>query len=158
MEKKRAFLTQEGRERLINELEHLKGDKRRQIARDLAEARAHGDLSENAEYDAAKEAQALNEKKIAQLEESLAGARVIDEEAMPKDQALIGARVTVFDEDTGEEYDYILVAEEESDFDTGRISVDSPVGKALLGHKVGEEVDVQVPAGTITYVIRRISR
>lgn len=158
MQRKRTFLTKEGREKIIGELEQLKGEKRRQIAKDLAEARAHGDLSENAEYDAAKEAQAMNEKKISQLEETLAGARMVDENAIAKDQALVGATVKVSDMDTDDEYEYILVAEEESDLDTGRISIDSPVGQALLGHKVGEEVEVKVPAGTITYKILEISR
>lgn len=158
MQKRPVILTRQGREKIIEELEFLKGEKRRRIAKDLAEARAHGDLSENAEYDAAKEAQALNEKKINQLEGTLLNARVVDDEAMPKDQALIGATVKVRDEDLDEEFDYILVSEEESDFESGRISVDSPVGKALLGKKVGEEAEIKAPAGTIRYTITEISR
>ncbi len=158
MQKKRIILTREGREKIINELEFLKGEKRREIAKDLAEARAHGDLSENAEYDAAKESQAMNEKKISQLEETLISARVVNEKDMPKDQALIGARVKLAEEGTDEEFEYMLVSEEESDFDSGKISVDSPVGKALLGRKVGDEVEINVPAGVLRYKIIKISR
>ena len=156
--KKRVTLTREGRDKICKDLESLKGEKRREIARALAEARAHGDLSENAEYDAAKEAQAMNEKKIAQLEGTLIHARLIDDSAMPKDEALLGATVRVKDTDTEEEFDYMLVAEEESDLEQNKISVSSPVGKALLGHKVGAVVEIQVPAGVINYEIINISR
>ena len=151
-------LTREGRDKICKELDTLKGEKRREIAKALAEARAHGDLSENAEYDAAKEAQAMNEKRIAELEDTLARARIIDEKDIPKDEALLGATVTVKDTSSGEEFDYMLVSEEESDFMENKISVSSPVGKALLGHKVGDEVDIEVPAGTMTYTITRITR
>lgn len=158
MSKKRVTLTREGREKLCTELKSLKNEKRREIAKALAEARAHGDLSENAEYDAAKEAQAMNEKKIAQLEDTLMGAQIIDNEAIPKDQALLGAIVKVKDQASGEEYDYMLVAEEEADLDENKISVASPVGKAILGHKVGDIVEIQVPAGELLYEIIGIRR
>ena len=158
MGKGRVTLTREGREKLCRELEYLKGEKRREIAKALQEARAHGDLSENAEYDAAKESQAMNEKRISNLEETLAGARLIDDSAMPKDEALLGATVRVKDKSTGEEFDYMLVAEEESDFDLNKISSSSPVGKALLGHKVGDTVEVKVPAGILEYEIIKITR
>ena len=158
MVKGRVTLTREGRDKLVQELELLKGEKRREIAQQLAEARAHGVLSENAEYDAAKEARAHNEKRIAELEETLINAQIIDEGAMPKDEALLGAMVKVKDQSSGAEYDYVLVSEEESDFENDRISVSSPVGQALLGHKVGDVVDIQVPAGTIKYEIIEISR
>ena len=151
-------LTREGRDKICKELDTLKGEKRREIAKALAEARSHGDLSENAEYDAAKEAQAMNEKRIAELEDTLARARIIDEKDIPKDEALLGATVTVKDTSSGEEFDYMLVSEEESDFMENKISVSSPVGKALLGHKVGDEVRIEAPAGTMTYTITRITR
>lgn len=151
-------LTREGRDKIVNELERLKNQKRREIAKDLAEARAHGDLSENAEYDAAKEAQALNEKKIAELEDTLMRARIMDDSNIPKDEALLGAKVTVKDKATGERFSYMLVAEEEADFTEDKISVSSPVGKALLGHKAGEIVEIEVPAGITEYEILSIER
>ncbi|MBD3426241.1 MAG: transcription elongation factor GreA [Candidatus Omnitrophica bacterium] len=158
MSQGRITLTREGRDKLVKELEYLKGEKRREIAVQLAEARAHGDLSENAEYDAAKESQALNEKRIAELEETLIKAQIIDERAMPKDEALLGATVKVKDQSTGAQFDYVLVSEEESDFENDRISVSSPVGKALLGHRVGDVVEIAVPAGILKYEITEITR
>ncbi|MFH1665410.1 MAG: transcription elongation factor GreA [Candidatus Omnitrophota bacterium] len=152
------MLTREGREKLCKELELLKGEKRREIAKALAEARAMGDLSENAEYDAAKESQAMNERRINDLEETLMRARIIDDSAAPKDEALLGAIVRVKDQDTGEEFDYMLVSEEESDFDLNKISATSPVGKALLGHKVGDVVEIKAPVGGIKYEIVEIRR
>ena len=158
MKRKRVQLTREGRDKLCKELEFYKGEKRREISKALAEARAHGDLSESAEYDAAKEAQAANEKKIAELEVVLIHAQIIDDSMMSKDEALLGATVKVKDQNTGEEFDYMLVSEEESDFDLNKISISSPVGKALLGHKVGDIVDVNVPAGVLKYKIVNIAR
>lgn len=154
----RINLTVEGRIKLVKDLEFLKGEKRREIAVMLAEARAHGDLSENAEYDAAKEAQAMNEKRIGNLGATLINAQIIDESAMAKDEALLGATVTVKDLNSGDKYDYMLVSEEESDYDLDKISVSSPVGKALLGHKVSDVVQVKVPAGTLKYEIIKINR
>ncbi|MFH1412389.1 MAG: transcription elongation factor GreA [Candidatus Omnitrophota bacterium] len=151
-------LTRDGRDKICRDLENLKGPKRREIAVALAEARAHGDLSENSEYDAAKEAQAMNEKRIAHLEEVLMRARIIDDDKIAKDEALIGATVKVKDNNSGEEYNYVLVSEEEADFDEDRISISSPVGKALLGHRAGDIVEVRVPAGTLEYTILEISR
>ncbi|MBU0683193.1 MAG: transcription elongation factor GreA [Candidatus Omnitrophota bacterium] len=155
---KRIMLTREGRDKMCSELQFLKGEKRRENAKALAEARAHGDLSENAEYDAAKEAQAMNEKKIAELEDTLMRAQLIDNNAISKDEALVGATVKVKDCNTNESFDYTLVSEEESDFDLNKISVSSPVGKAILGHKVGEQVEIKVPAGVLVYEIIKISR
>ncbi len=154
----RIMLTREGYNSMQKDLVALKGPKRRQIAEDLAEARAQGDLSENAEYDAAKEAQAMNEKRIAEIENILSRAQLIDESAISKDEALLGATVRVKDLDANEEFDYMLVSEEESDFDLNKISITSPVGKALLGHRVGDEVQANVPAGDIRYEIVSISR
>ncbi len=158
MAKGKISLTRAGRDKIVKELEELKGEKRREIAKQLAEARAHGDLSENAEYDAAKEAQAMNEKRIAELEETLMRARIIDEDSVPKDQALLGATVRVKDLRGGQEFDYILVSEEEADFENDKISITSPVGGALLGHKVGDVVEIAVPAGALEYEIVKISR
>ena len=151
-------LTREGRDKLVSELELLKGAKRREVAKALSEARAHGDLSENAEYDAAKEAQAHNEKKISEIEDILIRARIMDESVIASDEALLGAKVKVIDKETSEEFVYMLVSEEESDFSENKISFTSPVGKALLGHKVGDIVEISVPAGTINYEITKISR
>jgi len=158
MAKGSAMLTREGRAKLCDELEILKGDKRREIAKDLSDARDHGDLSENAEYDAAKEAQASNEKRIAELEEILISARILDDSQMAKDEALIGAKVKVKDIKTNDVFDYMLVAEEESDFENNKISISSPVGRALMGHKVKDIVDINVPSGVLQYEIVEISR
>ena len=151
-------LTRVGRDKMCKKLESLKGQKRREIAAALSEARAHGDLSENAEYDAAKEAQAMNEKKISHIEDTLMRARIIDDESIPKDEALLGASVKVKDKTSGEICCYVLVSEEEADFEEDKISITSPVGKALLGHKIGDVVNMQVPAGTLEYKIIEITR
>lgn len=153
-----VYLTREGREKLIQELEYLKNTRRKEIAKQLASARAHGDLSENAEYDAAKEAQGFNEKRINDLEQKIAHARIIDEENMPKDEVLIGASVSLLDLDSGEQMQYTLVSEVEADFSRGKISVSSPVGEGLLGHKENETVEIKVPAGVLKYKILKISR
>ncbi len=151
------YLTREGYQKLAEELEHLKTVKRRQLAKAVGEARAHGDISENAEYDAAKDAQGLNEKKIAELGEKLANARIL-EDNMPKDEVLIGATVKLKDLDSGEEIDYTLVSELEADYSQNKISVTSPVGEGLLNHKENETVEIKIPAGTLKYKILKISR
>ena len=152
------YISREGYEDLVKELEYLKTKKRREISRDIEKARGHGDLSENAEYDAAKEAQGMNEKKIAELEEKLQRAEILDDTDMPKDEALLGATVKMKDMKTGEEISYSLVSEPEADYSSGKISVTSPVGKGLLGHKKNDIVEIQVPAGVIKYKILQISR
>jgi transcription elongation factor GreA len=154
-----AYLTPEGQKKLLDKLEHLKTVKRRQLSKEIGKARAHGDLSENAEYDAAKDAQALNEKKIAELEVQLANAQImVDDHRIPKNQALLGATVTLKDMDSGEKIEYSLVSELEADLSEGKISIDSPVGKGLLGHKKNEIVEIKIPAGTLKYKILKISR
>lgn len=158
MSKGSVYLTHEGFEKLRKELEYLQNVKRREISKAIAEARAHGDLSENAEYTYAKDAQALNEKKIAELEDKLSRAKLIDESAMATDQVLIGAKVRLKDLDSEEELEYALVSEEEADYSSGKISVTSPVGEALLGHKENEIVKIKVPAGTLRYKILKIAR
>lgn len=158
MSKGDVYLTHEGFEKLRKELEQLQNVKRRGISKAIAEARAHGDLSENAEYTYAKEAQALNEKKIAELEDKLSRAKLIDESAMSKDEILIGAKVKLKDLDSGEELEYVLISEEEADYSSGKISVTSPVGEALIGHKENDTVKIKVPAGTLRYKIIKITR
>ncbi len=151
------YLTQEGYEKFVNELEYLKTTKRRQLSKAVGEARAHGDISENAEYDAAKDAQGHNELEITQLEDKLARVRILDKN-IPHDQVLIGAKVKLIDQDTDEEMEYLLVSELEADYEQNKISVISPVGAGLLGHKENEVVQIQVPAGILKYKIIKISR
>ncbi|MDD5019431.1 MAG: transcription elongation factor GreA [Candidatus Omnitrophica bacterium] len=153
-----VFLTQKGYEQLRQELDHLKTTKRREVAQAIAKARAMGDLSENAEYDAAKEAQGHLEKKIAELESKLSRARIIENENIPSDKVYIGASVKLLDIDTQEESEYMLVSPTEADYTQNKLSIESPIGKALLGRQAGEEVDIQVPAGTLKYRIVSISR
>ncbi|MDO8488981.1 MAG: transcription elongation factor GreA [Candidatus Omnitrophota bacterium] len=151
------YLTQEGYERLVTELEQLKTVKRRQLSRAVGEARSHGDISENAEYDAAKDAQGHNEKQIMELEDKLACVRILDKD-MPSDEVLIGATVKLKDMDTDEELEYTLVSELEADYNQNKISVTSPVGQGLLGHKVNEVAEIKIPAGILKYKIIKISR
>ena len=151
------YLTQEGYEKLVEELGYLKTTKRRALSKAVGEARAHGDISENAEYDAAKDAQGHNEKQIAELEEKLSRARILDND-IPQDQVLIGAKVKLIDMDTEEEMEYTLVSELEADYNQNKISVTSPVGEGLLGHKENEVVEIKVPAGMLKYKIIKISR
>jgi transcription elongation factor GreA len=153
-----VYLTKEGQRKLLDELEHLKTVKRRQLSKAIGEARSHGDISENAEYDSAKDAQAQNERKIAELEQKLSHARIIDDQDIPSDVVLIGATVELKDLDSGEELKYLLVSEVEADYAQGKISVSSPVGSALLNHKEKETVEIKIPAGTLKYKILKISR
>jgi transcription elongation factor GreA len=152
------YLTRGGYEKLVEELNFLKREKRKQLSKAVGEAIAHGDISENAEYEAAKEAQGYNEKRIAELELKLAHGRIIDDSEMPKDEVLIGATVTLKDLATEEEFAYTLVSDVEADYNSGKISIKSPVGAALLNHKEKEIVEVKVPAGTLKYQILKISR
>ena len=158
MSKGGSHLTRDGYEKLRKELEYLKTTKRRELSRAIGAARAHGDISENAEYDAAKDAQGMNEKKISELETSLASAQIIDEDNMSKDEVLIGATVKLKDMKSGEEIEYMLVSEEEADYGQGKISVSSPVGSGLLSHKEKDIVEIHVPAGVLKYKIIKISR
>ncbi|MDO8489196.1 MAG: transcription elongation factor GreA [Candidatus Omnitrophota bacterium] len=151
------YLTQEGYEKLVNELEHLKTVKRRALSKAIGEARSYGDISENAEYDAAKDAQGHNEKQIIELEDKLARVRILDKN-IPKDEVLIGAKVKLIDMDTQEKLEYILVSELEADYNQGKISINSPVGGGLLGHKEKEVVEIKIPAGILKYKIIEISR
>ena len=152
------LMTKEGYERLKKELEHLKTAKRREIADDIARARAFGDLKENAEYDSAKNHQAFNEKKISELEARLSDAQFVDESKIAKDQVLFGATVLLKDLDTEEEVRYTLVTQEDVNFDEGKISVASPIAKGLLGLKVGQTAQIKIPAGILKYKVLKISR
>ncbi len=158
MTKGKSYLSHEGHEKLLKKLEFLKTIKRRELAKAVGKARAHGDISENAEYDAAKEEQGLNEKRIAELEAKLANSEILDDAKMCKNTALIGATIEMKDMDTGEKVQYTLVSELEADYADGKISVTSPIGKGLLGHKKNEVVKIEVPAGVLKYKILKISR
>ncbi len=153
-----VYLTRAGYEKLSTELEKLKNVERPRISKAIGEARLLGDLSENAEYDAAKDAQCYCEARIAELGNKLSQVRIIDDEDIPKDKAFIGAIVTVVDLDTKEKSVYTLVSPEESDYDQGKISITSPIGKALLGKDVNAKVEIQVPVGVLKYKIKKIAR
>ena len=151
-------MSREGYDKFVKEIEYLKTVKRRAIADDIAKARAFGDLKENAEYDAAKNSQALNERKIADMEEKLERAQIIDETKIPKDQVFIGATVKLKDLGTNEELSYSIVTHDEADFDEGKLSVTSPIAKGLLGLKVGDTAQIKIPAGILKYKVLKISR
>jgi len=152
-----VYLTKERLLELEKELQDLKTKGRKEIAAKIAEARAHGDLSENAEYDAAKEEQGLFELKISKTESLLARARVIDVSEFENDKIHILSKVKIKNLKNGKEYNYLLVSPEEADFQAGKISITSPVGAGLLSHKVGEQVKIKAPAGILDYEILEIS-
>lgn len=152
-----SYYTQEGLDRLKDELNTLKTSGRTDMARQIAEARDKGDLSENAEYDAAKDAQGLLELKISKLEEVVSNARVIDESNIDISKVSILSKVKIKNKKNGAQVTYTLVSEEEADLKTGKISVKSPIGKGLLGKKVGESAEIQAPAGKIEFEIQEIS-
>jgi len=153
-----TYYTEEGLKKLKDELNTLKTKGRADMARQIAEARDKGDLSENAEYDAAKDAQGLLELKISKLEETLSSARVIDETNIDLSKVSILSKVKLKNKKTGAEITYTLVAEEEADLKTGRISVKSPIGKGLLGKKKGELAEIVIPAGKLELEVLDISR
>jgi transcription elongation factor GreA len=146
-------MTAEGLNRLQEELRHLKGDERPAVIRAIAEARAHGDLSENAEYHAARERQSFIEGRIAELESIIPSVEVIDTTKMSGDQVRFGAHVTVVDEETEDEKTYRIVGAYEADMKAGTISISSPLAKALIGKKVGDSVEVPAPGGSKVYEI-----
>jgi transcription elongation factor GreA len=153
-----SYYTAEGLKKLRDELEQLKNIERPKASQAIAEARDKGDLSENAEYDAAKEAQGLLELKIAKLEEVLANARIIDESQLDVSKALVLSTVKIKNQANGMEMKYTLVAESEADLKAGKISVTSPIGKGLLGKSVGETAEINVPNGTLKFEILEITR
>jgi len=152
------YYTEEGFVKLRDELHQLKTVERPSISRQIAEARDKGDLSENAEYDAAKEAQGLLEMKIAKLEEVISNARIIDESQLTSDKVLILSKVKLMNVAMKKEFLYTLVAENEANLREGKISVDSPIGKGLLGKKVGDIAEIQVPNGIMKFEVLEISR
>lgn len=152
-----VYLTRERLIELEKELQDMKVNGRKEIAAKIAEARAHGDLSENAEYDAAKEEQGLFELKISKIEDVLSRARVIDTSKMPVDEVHILSNVKIKNLKTNKVFDYLLVSPEEADFQAGKISVTSPVGQGLMGCKVGAKVQVKAPAGLMDFEILEIN-
>lgn len=155
---KSKYFTEEGLKRLKDELDLLERVERPVTSKQIAEARDKGDLSENAEYDAAKEYQGMLELKISKLKETISIARIIDESKMDSSKAYILSTVTIKNLKNGATMKYALVPEKEANFKEGKISVDSPIAKGLLGKSVGDQVDIIVPAGTIPFEIIEITR
>ncbi|MFY7860620.1 MAG: transcription elongation factor GreA [Chitinophagales bacterium] len=153
-----TFLTKEGFEKIKNEIHHLKTTGRAEAGAALAEAREKGDLSENAEYDAAKEEQAKLEKRIAMLEMALTDVRILEDHEIDASKVSILTTVQLKNLKTGKEFTYKIVSEIEADFKASKLSVSSPIGKGLLGHKKGEKVAIQTPAGAMDYHILDISK
>ncbi len=156
MSKKEVLLTYEGLKKLEEELELLKGERRKEIAERIKQALAFGDISENSEYDEAKNEQAQNEVRIMQLEAMLKNASIIDEDEIDTKVVNLGAKVKIRDIKSKDEYDYQIVGSTEADPASNRISNESPVGSALLGHKVGDTVDIEVPGGKLKFKIVNI--
>lgn len=152
-----SYYTEEGLRKLKEELNDLKVRGRADMARQIAEARDKGDLSENAEYDAAKDAQGLLELKISKLEDIVANARILDASTIDTSKVSIMTKVKIKNSKNGATLSYAIVAEEEADLKTGKISVKSPIGKGLLGKKVGETALIQVPAGAMEFEILEIT-
>jgi transcription elongation factor GreA len=152
------YFTQEGLDKLKKELDLLMSVERKKISMQIAEARDKGDLSENAEYDAAKDAQGMLELKIAKLQETINNAKIIDESKLDINKVLILSTVEVKNAKTGAKMKYTLVPENEADLKAGKISVTSPIAQGMLGKKKGDKVDIKVPAGIITLEILNISR
>mgnify|MGYP001575562425 CR=1 FL=1 len=152
-----SYYTAEGLKKLRDELQQLKDVERVKASKAIAEARDKGDLSENAEYDAAKEAQGMLEMRISKLEDTLAGARLIDESQLDTSKALVLSNVKIKNQANGMELTYLLVADGEADLAAAKISVNSPIGKGLLGKSVGDIAEIQVPNGVIKFEILDIS-
>jgi transcription elongation factor GreA len=150
------YLSREGYEKLDEELRDLKIRGRKEIAQAISEARAKGDLSENAEYDAAKEEQGKLETRISELENALANARILDEDDINTDKAYLLSTVTIYNHNVGKEVKYQLVSKDEADFKKNKISVSSPIGEAILGKEIGDTVEVKVPAGKLKLEIKNI--
>lgn len=153
-----SYYTSEGLKKLKDELNQLRDIERPKASQAIAEARDKGDLSENAEYDAAKEAQGLLELKIAKMEGILAGARLIDESQLDNSKVLVLSTVKLKNTQNGMQMSYTLVAESEADLKSGKISVNSPIGQGLLGKKVGDIAEIKVPNGTMGFEIVAITR
>ncbi len=151
-----TYMTKEGYDRKLEEIKYLETVKRPEVTRAIAEARDKGDLSENSEYDAAKEAQGLLEMKIAQLKDLVANARIIDESKLSTDEVQMMNRVRIRNTATGSEAEYTIVADSEADAKAKKIAISTPIARGLLGHKKGEVVAIQVPAGVINFEILEI--
>ena len=154
----KTYLTPGGYEKLVADLEYLITVRRREIAEQLAMARSHGDLKENAEYEAAKHSQAINETRIRELQEKVSNAEIINTDNVSTDKVIFGTKVTLWDFKYSEEVEYEIAGSEEADPASGKISVNSPVATALLGHSVGAQIEVKTPGGMVKYEIRKISR
>jgi len=152
------YFTEEGLKKIRAEIEYLSTIERPKISQQISEARDKGDLSENAEYDAAKDAQGLLELKISKLQNSLQNGRIIDESKMDSSKVYLLSIVTILNTKNGAKMKYSIVPEEEADFKQGKLSVESPIAKGLLGKEVGETADIIIPAGTVTFEIIDISR
>jgi transcription elongation factor GreA len=152
------YLTRERLVELEKELHDLKTNERKSVAQKIADARGHGDLTENAEYDAAREEQQHLERRIGRLEQTLSRAKIIDAKDLPNDKIYILSRVKLKDLKSNEEVEYLLVSPEESNFEANKISVTSPIGKALLGKTKGETVEIKVPVGMLKYKILDVNR
>jgi transcription elongation factor GreA len=150
-------MTAEGFSRLDEELRHLKSAERPAVIRAIAEAREHGDLSENAEYHAARERQSFIEGRVAELEDKLSRAEVIDVSKLSGKQVMFGATVTLVDEDTDEKIKYQIVGQDESDIAASRLSIGSPLARALIGKRVGDNVEVTTPSGSKSYEVTRVN-
>lgn len=153
-----SYMTREGYQKLVDKINQMESIERPEISRQIAEARDKGDLSENAEYDAAKEAQGLLEMKIAKLESLLANARLIDESQLDTSKVLVLSTVKIKNLTNNAQMTYTLVAESEADLKSGKISVNSPIGKGLLGKAVGEIAEIKVPNGILKMEILEITR
>jgi len=153
----RIPMTSEGHQALVEEVKFLKSIERPRIIKAIAEARAHGDLSENAEYHAAKEQQGLNESRVLELEDKLSRAEVIDVSKLSGDTVKFGAIVTLIDEDTEDEVKYRIVGEMEGDVKQGKVSVTSPIARAMIGKTVGDSVEVNTPGGGKSYEILKVT-
>jgi transcription elongation factor GreA len=151
------YMTKEGYNKLLEEVNYLESEKRPAISKQIAEARDKGDLSENAEYDAAKEAQGILEAKISQLKTLISGARLIDESQITTDSVQIMNKVTIRNTKNDQKVVYTLVSESETDLKQGKIAINTPIGKGLLGKKVGETVEIKVPNGLMSFEIIDIS-
>ncbi len=153
-----VYMTKERVKEIEDELNELTSKGRAEVARKIAEARSHGDLSENADYDAAKDEQGLLELKISKLSEMLANSQIISADEFPDDKIYILSKVKLKNLKNGKIIEYLLVSPEEADFEKNKLGVTSPIGKALMGKTVGDKVEVKVPAGTTTYEIIEISK
>lgn len=157
-EQEKLIISQEGLDKLEEELHYLRGPKRKEIAQRIKEARELGDISENSEYDDAKDEQAFVEGRIKELEQMIKKAEVLDEDDIDTTEVNIGTKVKILDKELDEEIEYKIVSSAETDPDENKISNESPVGKGLLGNKVGDTVEIEVPAGTIEYEILAIRK